>query len=209
MEARFQAVYFVPAIPESIFTLRRRSLHDAFTHAGSVPPCEVAAVRIALMAFLLVTTATAVRTKKPRCLPLPTPKSSPQRAPDREGHDRDSQRHYRSCGRERRSRRRAVIDATGLTVYPGLIDAFSDIGLEEAAPARPAARRRLRTGARRRQPATQPAGSPDERQGLTPYRQAFELINPANRKIELPARPASPRRWSCRAGVSSLDKARW
>ena len=32
-----------------------------------------------------------------------------------------------------------IVDGTGLTVYPGLIDAFSDIGLEEPAPARPAA----------------------------------------------------------------------
>jgi imidazolonepropionase-like amidohydrolase len=82
-----------------------------------------------------------------------------------------------------------TIDATGLTVYPGLIDAFSDIGLEEQAPARqttpaattPTQGRGLQQAQQQQQ---QPTIPPDERQGLTPYRQAFEQINPTNRKIE-------------------------
>lgn len=74
-----------------------------------------------------------------------------------------------------------IIDATGLTVYPGLIDALSDIGLEESqqptpVPARVAAAPQAQTPA-----APQ---SPDERQGLIPYRQAVELVSPSNRKIE-------------------------
>ena len=81
-----------------------------------------------------------------------------------------------------------VIDATGLTVYPGLIDAFSDIGLEEAAPVRQttpaAATPAPGRGQQPAQQAQQPAVPPDERQGLTPYRQALESLNPANRKIE-------------------------
>ncbi len=81
-----------------------------------------------------------------------------------------------------------IVDASGLTVYPGLIDAFSDIGLEESTAARGAAPAaatpvpgRGAQQAQQQQPSTM---SPDERQGLTPYRQAFEGINPAHRKIE-------------------------
>ncbi len=79
-----------------------------------------------------------------------------------------------------------VLDATGLTVYPGLIDAFSDIGLEEPTAARgaaPAAPTQL-PGRGAQQPQQTPTVPPDERQGLTPYRRAFEEINPVNRKIE-------------------------
>ncbi len=81
-----------------------------------------------------------------------------------------------------------IVDATGMTVYPGLIDALSDIGLEErqTQPAPPS-----RTTPLPRPPSTttpavaqQPSQSPEERQGLTPYRQASDLINPANKKIE-------------------------
>ena len=81
-----------------------------------------------------------------------------------------------------------VIDAAGLTVYPGLIDALSDFGLEEA-QAQPASPSRTTpspgppSGAAPAA-AQQPRQSPDERLGLTPYRQVSELINPANRKIE-------------------------
>jgi imidazolonepropionase-like amidohydrolase len=81
-----------------------------------------------------------------------------------------------------------VLDASGLTVYPGLIDAFSDIGLEEPAAARGAAPAAATPvpGRGTQQAQTQQASAvpPDERQGLTPYRRAFEEINPANRKIE-------------------------
>ncbi len=72
-----------------------------------------------------------------------------------------------------------VIDATGLTVYPGLIDSLSDTGLDQAAA--PAAA----SGGRGAPPpqAPQQAQSPDERQGLTPYQQAADVINPANSKI--------------------------
>ncbi len=81
-----------------------------------------------------------------------------------------------------------IIDATGMTVYPGLIDALSDIGLEEAQAQPPTPSRAAPSP---RPPSTttpaaaqQPRQSPEERQGLTPYRQASDLINPANKKIE-------------------------
>jgi imidazolonepropionase-like amidohydrolase len=78
-----------------------------------------------------------------------------------------------------------IIDATGLTVYPGLIDALSDIGLEEPQPQAAVSPRAAGPPAATPQ-AQQPASaqSPDERQGLTPYRQAADLVSPANRKIE-------------------------
>ncbi len=81
-----------------------------------------------------------------------------------------------------------IIDATGMTVYPGLIDALSDIGLEEA-QAQPAAPSRATPSPRPPSTTTpaaaqQPSQSPEERQGLTPYRQASDLINPAHKKVE-------------------------
>jgi imidazolonepropionase-like amidohydrolase len=80
-----------------------------------------------------------------------------------------------------------LIDASGLTAYPGLIDAFSDIGLEESTAGRGAAPAAATPAPVRgaQQPQPQPSTiPPDERQGLTPYRRAFEEINPAHRKIE-------------------------
>ena len=65
-----------------------------------------------------------------------------------------------------------IIDAKGMTVYPGLIDALSDAGLEEPA-AGPA-----------QSTATPPSLSADEKQGLTPYLQAADILNPASRRIE-------------------------
>jgi imidazolonepropionase-like amidohydrolase len=72
-----------------------------------------------------------------------------------------------------------LIDGTGLSVYPGLIDGLSDAGLDTAAPA---------TGGRGAagqapQQAQSPV-SPDERQGLTPYQQAADLINAGHQKIQ-------------------------
>lgn len=79
-----------------------------------------------------------------------------------------------------------VIDGSGLTVYPGLIDALSDVGLEESRQqASPAAQTARVPGAPPTTPSQQQSSqSPDERQGLTPYRQAADFINPSNRKIE-------------------------
>ncbi len=101
-----------------------------------------------------------------------------------------------------------IIDATGLTVYPGLIDALSDIGIEEAQPRAAAP---SRGGAPQAPSTPQPATaqSEEERQGVTPYRQAADLLSSASRKIEA-ARAAgitttviAPRR-GIFAGQSSL-----
>jgi imidazolonepropionase-like amidohydrolase len=79
-----------------------------------------------------------------------------------------------------------VIDGTRMTVYPGLIDALSDVALEE--PRQPAATAFTGRGGRG---ATPPAAAsetasmtPDERQGLTPYLQSADVPNLSNPKVE-------------------------
>lgn len=78
-----------------------------------------------------------------------------------------------------------VIDATGLVVYPGLIDAFRATGLgeDQGTPQTPAPSRVRGTPppAASRQ---EPSQSPEERQGITPYRQAADLLNPAGKEME-------------------------
>ena len=76
-----------------------------------------------------------------------------------------------------------IIDATGLTLYPGIIDALSDVGLEEARAQTPAAARSVGTPGPT-PTVQQPSPPAAERQILTPYRQAAELLNPASQKIE-------------------------
>lgn len=84
------------------------------------------------------------------------------------------------------------LDATGLTVYPGLIDALSDAGIEEARSQSTGAGRAAATPS---QPVQQPqvpqqpqqsapVTSPSERPTLSPYIQAADILNPSSRKIE-------------------------
>ncbi len=85
-----------------------------------------------------------------------------------------------------------VIDGQGLTVYPGLIDSLSTLGLPDAAPAQGAAgARRSTPGAPAQQapsPATQqqapPARGPEDRPSTTSWVRAADLINPSDRRIE-------------------------
>jgi imidazolonepropionase-like amidohydrolase len=84
------------------------------------------------------------------------------------------------------------LDATGLTVYPGLIDALSDAGVEETRSQATAATRTAATPSLQvQQPQvpqqtqqSAPAASPSERQTLSPYVQAADILNPSSRKIE-------------------------
>ncbi len=80
-----------------------------------------------------------------------------------------------------------VIDGAGLVVYPGIIDGLSNVGLEESrqqtSPAS-AAPRTPGAPVSTTPPTQQAAQPPDERQGLTPYRQTVEVLNPGNRDIE-------------------------
>ena len=78
-----------------------------------------------------------------------------------------------------------VIDGKGLTVYPGLIDAGTDIGIpkeeapEEAAPA--AGRGR---GRRRPAPTGPLAMGPEDRPGTTPWRVAADELKTDDKRIE-------------------------
>jgi hypothetical protein len=79
-----------------------------------------------------------------------------------------------------------VIDGQGLTVYPGLIDALSTVGLPEATPRTP--------GPARTAPAASPFGrqepqmplvqGPEFRPFTTSWVRAADLLNPADRRIE-------------------------
>ena len=73
-----------------------------------------------------------------------------------------------------------VIEGKGLTVYPGLFDAFTDVGIAPAAPA-------LAEGAGPRgssgggQP---PARGPEDRPGATPWRTAADEASLSDKRIE-------------------------
>jgi imidazolonepropionase-like amidohydrolase len=73
-----------------------------------------------------------------------------------------------------------VIDGTGLSVYPGLIDSLSDAGIETAAPTAAGAGGRGVGGQPQQAQAT---STPEERQGLTPYLLTSDVINPSHPKI--------------------------
>ncbi|MGB9605282.1 MAG: amidohydrolase family protein [Bryobacteraceae bacterium] len=84
-----------------------------------------------------------------------------------------------------------IIEAEGFTVYPGLIDALSSLGLPEAATAAPAAGR----GATRAQPPTpsqpppqtpesRPAQGPEDRPSNTSWLRAADLLTPSDSRLE-------------------------
>jgi imidazolonepropionase-like amidohydrolase len=70
-----------------------------------------------------------------------------------------------------------VIDGKGLTVYPGLIDGFTDVGVAPAASPAPVGD----SGAR-----PQPAISrgPEDRPATTPWRIAADEVNPGDPRVE-------------------------
>ena len=74
-----------------------------------------------------------------------------------------------------------VIDGTGLTVYPGLIDAFTDVGLAAPTPPGPGA---AGAGAGGTRPAPRPVRGPEDRPGSTPWVQAADEFRADDRKIE-------------------------
>ena len=69
-----------------------------------------------------------------------------------------------------------VIDGKGLTVYPGLFDAFTDVGIPPPAPASPA------EGAPRRP--TETARGPEDRPNTTPWRNAADEVSLSDKRIE-------------------------
>jgi imidazolonepropionase-like amidohydrolase len=86
----------------------------------------------------------------------------------------------------------AIIEGQGLTVYPGLIDALSTLGLPEYAPA-PAGNGAAaggrtttqRTPAQQTQAAqTPPAQGPEDRPQTTSWLNAADIVSPSDRRIE-------------------------
>jgi imidazolonepropionase-like amidohydrolase len=81
-----------------------------------------------------------------------------------------------------------VIEGDGLTVYPGLIDALSTFGLQDAAPAPSGGGAR---GAAPQpatptpaQPAAPPARGPEDRPFTTSWLKAADLVKPTDRRLE-------------------------
>jgi imidazolonepropionase-like amidohydrolase len=70
-----------------------------------------------------------------------------------------------------------VIDGKGLTVYPGLVDSFTDVGIPAAPPAAGEAgpRRGVQEGAAR---------GPEDRPASTPWRSGADEVNLSDKRIE-------------------------
>jgi hypothetical protein len=68
-----------------------------------------------------------------------------------------------------------IIDGTGLTVYPGLMDSFTDVGIPPAPPAG------TEGGQRAQPPAAQ---GPEDRPGSTPWRSGADEISLSDKRIE-------------------------
>src|ERR1700682_345968 len=78
-----------------------------------------------------------------------------------------------------------VIEGDGLTVYPGLIDALSTVGLAEA-PARPTGAGAATTPspATPATPAAPPARGPEDRPSTTSWLRAADVVKPSDKSIE-------------------------
>jgi imidazolonepropionase-like amidohydrolase len=72
-----------------------------------------------------------------------------------------------------------IIDGKGLTVYPGLIDAFTDIGLQAAGPATSGAAGSQTPPAKRGF-----ARGPEDRPETTPWRSAADEVSLGDKRIE-------------------------
>lgn len=83
-----------------------------------------------------------------------------------------------------------IIEGDGLTVYPGLVDALSTLGLPDAAPATAGAARAGAPAtpagppAAAAQSATPPARGPEDRPSTTSWLRAADLVRPTDRRIE-------------------------
>lgn len=80
-----------------------------------------------------------------------------------------------------------VIDGTGLTVYPGLIDGLTDFGLGAGGQGAPGGQAGGQAGASRAATpggATRPARGPQDRPASTPWVQAADEFRPDARRLE-------------------------
>jgi Amidohydrolase family len=76
-----------------------------------------------------------------------------------------------------------IVEGEKLTVYPGLIDALSTVGMPNAAPATPTAPAASAAPAAPQQPRTRVRG-PEDRPSCTSWLRAADQLNPADRRIE-------------------------
>ncbi len=77
-----------------------------------------------------------------------------------------------------------VIDGKGMTVYPGFIDAMTDLGLQTATPAGPGGGGGGGGGQQQQQQGPQPVPTgPDDRLATTPWVSAADEIRTADRRI--------------------------
>jgi len=76
-----------------------------------------------------------------------------------------------------------IIEGKGLTVYPGLFDSFTDVGLPSAAPA-PAPAGEGGGGGRRAAPTGEVSRGPEDRPGTTPWRSAADEVSLSDKRIE-------------------------
>ncbi|HYL61304.1 MAG TPA: amidohydrolase family protein [Candidatus Methylomirabilis sp.] len=77
-----------------------------------------------------------------------------------------------------------VVEGKGLTVYPGLIDAFTDVGIPAAPAATPAGG--AQAGPRRTPPppGAEVSRGPEDRPGTTPWRSAADEVSLSDKRIE-------------------------
>jgi amidohydrolase family protein len=75
-----------------------------------------------------------------------------------------------------------IIEGKGLTVYPGLFDSFTDVGLLSAAPAPGGAGEG--GGGRRAAPTGEVSRGPEDRPGTTPWRSAADELSLSDKRIE-------------------------
>src|ERR1700676_2170644 len=76
-----------------------------------------------------------------------------------------------------------IIEGKGLTVYPGLFDSFTDVGLPSAAPA-PGGTGEAGGGGRRAAPTGEISRGPEDRPGTTPWRSAADEISLSDKRID-------------------------
>ncbi len=76
-----------------------------------------------------------------------------------------------------------IIEGKGLTVYPGLFDSFTDVGLPTVAPA-PGAASEGGGGGRRAAPTGEISRGPEDRPGTTPWRSAADEVSLSDKRIE-------------------------
>lgn len=76
-----------------------------------------------------------------------------------------------------------VVEGKGLTVYPGLFDAFTDVGLSAAAAA-PGPGASAEAGPRRPAAGGEVSRGPEDRPGTTPWRSGADEVNLGDKRIE-------------------------